>query len=83
VNVRTESLARRAVPSLAEAVGAAKRRIVDAGVWLAGRASAARWSLVGTLVLWFPMLLWFLGNRPGFFTFDSFDVWRQASTGHW
>jgi hypothetical protein len=71
------------VPSLAEAVGAAKRRIVEAGVWLAGRASAARWSLVGTLVLWLPMLLWFLGNRPGFFTFDSFDVWRQASTGHW
>ena len=29
------------------------------------------------------MLLWFLGNRPGFFTFDSFDVWRQATTGQW
>ena len=83
MNLRTQSPARRAVPWLAEAAGAVRRWIVEASVELARRASAARWSFVGTLVLWFPMLLWFLGNRPGFFTFDSFDVWRQASTGHW
>jgi hypothetical protein len=83
VNLPTQSPARRAVPSFTEAADAVKRGVVELGTCLGRRSSAARWSFVGTLVLWFPMLLWFLGNRPGFFTFDSFDVWRQASTGHW
>ena len=47
------------------------------------RAYRARWSIAGTALLWIPLLLWFLGNRPGFMTFDSFDVWRQAVTNHW
>jgi hypothetical protein len=83
VNLPTQTPVRRAVPPFAEVVESAKSWVVDAASSLGRRASAARWSFVGTLVLWFPMLLWFLGNRPGFFTFDSFDVWRQASTGHW
>jgi hypothetical protein len=47
------------------------------------RAYRARWSIAGTAVLWLPFLLWFLGNRPGFMTFDSFDVWRQAVNNDW
>ena len=47
------------------------------------RVSAARWAIAGTVVLWLPFLLWFLGNRPGFMTFDSFDVWRQAVNNDW
>ena len=47
------------------------------------RMYRARWSIAGTALLWIPLLLWFLGNRPGFMTFDSFDVWRQAATNHW
>ena len=47
------------------------------------RAYEARWAFAGTFVLWIPLLLWFLGNRPGFMTFDTFDVWRQVVTHHW
>ena len=83
MNLPQQSPVGRAVPSFAEVADRAKDWVVTLPSSLGHRASAARWSFAGTLVLWFPMLLWFLGNRPGFFTFDSFDVWRQSSTGHW
>ena len=47
------------------------------------RATRARGAWLGTAVVWIPLLAWFLGNRPGFMTFDSLDVWRQVTTGHW
>ena len=47
------------------------------------RAHRARWAWLGTAVLWIPLFLWFLGNRPGFMTFDSLDVWRQVVTNDW
>ena len=83
MNLPTDSPMRRAVPSLGEFAETARYWIVDAATWATRRASAARWAFMGTLLLWFPLLLWFLGNRPGFFTFDSFDVWRQVTTGDW
>lgn len=83
MNLPPERPARRAVPPLNEFAAAVRDQVVAGATWLGRRASAARWAIVGTLVVWFPLLLWFLGNRPGFFTFDSFDVWRQVTTGDW
>jgi hypothetical protein len=74
---------RRAVPALAESVESTKQWLAELPSSLSERASVARWAWAGTMALWVPMFVWFLGNRPGFMTFDSFDVWRQASTGHW
>ena len=50
---------------------------------LPDRAVAARWSYAGTAALWIPLLLVYLGNRPGFMTQDTFDVWRQVVTHDW
>ena len=83
MNLPTQSPVRRAVPSFGEVAETARYWLVDAASSLRRRAYAARWAFAGTLALWFPMLLWFLGNGPGFMTFDSFDVWRQAITGQW
>jgi hypothetical protein len=83
VNAPTQSPERRTLPARGELAETTRQWLLDAASSLARRASDARWSFVGTALLWFPLLLWFLGNRPGFFTFDSFDVWRQVTTGDW
>ncbi len=35
------------------------------------------------LVLWAPMLLWYVALRPGVMTNDSMDIWTQVLTGDW
>ena len=35
------------------------------------------------LVLWVPMLVWFLAFKPGIMTNDSIDVWGQVLSGVW
>lgn len=40
-------------------------------------------SVVPVLVLWAPMLLWYVALRPGVMTNDSMDIWTQVLTGDW
>lgn len=47
------------------------------------RVRAARWAIVGTAIMYLPFFAWFLANKPGFMTYDTFDVWRQAVTNDW
>ncbi len=49
----------------------------------ADRARAAALHALPILVLWVPMLVWFLAFKPGIMTNDSLDVWGQVVSGVW
>ncbi|MDQ2677790.1 MAG: hypothetical protein M3Y51_03525, partial [Actinomycetota bacterium] len=54
------------------------------GRWTAAARSAVRPAeVVPVLVVWAPMVLWFLAMKPGIMTNDSVDVWGQIQTGDW
>lgn len=43
----------------------------------------SRASLLATLLLWLPLLLWFAAFRPGIMSADSLAVWGQANGARW